>query len=50
VPRGWEEALATIAFVYHFPPSELWAMEIDGWEVEFWIAEATKIADRNRHG
>jgi hypothetical protein len=37
VPGGWEKALGDLAKIYGWPPSELWAMEVDGWEVEFWI-------------
>lgn len=41
MPRGWEEALAVVAYVYHFPPESLWAMEWN--EVRFWTEQAERI-------
>lgn len=38
-----------IAYFFRFPPSELWAMEADGWEVSFWLEQAERIAKRQRH-
>jgi hypothetical protein len=34
-------AAVLIAYVFHFPPSELWAMPLS--EMEFWANEAEKI-------
>lgn len=51
---GWEDAFGLIAYVFHFPPADLWAMDADGWELKLWLDQAAKIAERiaerNRHG
>jgi len=41
IPANWEEFLATVAFVYKFPPSELWEMSFD--EVMMWDRQARRF-------
>jgi hypothetical protein len=35
---GWKEAVAALAYVLHFPPSEIWAMDVD--DLNFWLERA----------
>ncbi|MDR1368484.1 MAG: GpE family phage tail protein [Candidatus Accumulibacter sp.] len=37
-----------MAYVFHFPPSELWAMTLS--ELEFWTNEAEKIVRAMANG
>jgi hypothetical protein len=48
VPRGWEDAFGLIAGVFRTQPSELWAMDADGWELKLWLEQAVKEAERRR--
>ena len=34
IPSDWEELLWSIAYSFHFPPSEIWEMEIS--DLIFW--------------
>ena len=47
MPGGWRDAIAVIAFVFHFPPSELW--EFGPSEIVFWIEQANRIR-AEQHG
>lgn len=44
MPRGWEEALAAIAYTFHPPFGDLWAMDVD--ELRFWQKKAAWINER----
>lgn len=45
--RNWRDLVGNIAFVFHFPPSELWAMTSD--DLVFWNEQAARInKERNR--
>ena len=36
--------IVAVAYVFHFPPSELWAMEQD--ELRFWFDAAVAIGEQ----
>jgi hypothetical protein len=38
LPENWDDALAVIAKEFHFPASDLWAMDAD--DLEFWVKKA----------
>lgn len=46
VPRGWEQAVGAVAYVFHFPPGDIMAMEVE--ELRFWIDRAAEIKDKER--
>lgn len=48
MPESWKEALAAVAYAFHFPPSELWAMELE--ELEFWLERARWINEQVNRG
>lgn len=43
MPGGWQEAFGDVAFFFRCPFSELWAMEVDGWELKLWIDQAKRL-------
>lgn len=45
LPENWRELIADLAYVFHFQPSELWAMTLD--DMEFWWGQAERL-DRER--
>ncbi|MBI4209531.1 MAG: GpE family phage tail protein [Deltaproteobacteria bacterium] len=38
IPSDWRECLGTLAFIFHFQPSELWEMEAE--DLLFWMERA----------
>lgn len=40
-PENWRDLIGDLAYVFHFPPSELWAMTLD--DLEFWMGQADRI-------
>jgi hypothetical protein len=48
VPRGWEDAIAVITYIFHFPPSELAALEFGAefGEIEWWLDKAKWINEK----
>ncbi len=43
---GWEDGVGAIAYYLHFPPSEIWDMELD--EICFWCEQIQKQSDAIR--
>jgi hypothetical protein len=43
VPLDWEKALAIVAFTFHFPLSELWALDRE--DLRFWTEKAIEIGE-----
>lgn len=48
MPRGWEEAVALIAYVFHFPPSEIFDFEFR--TLRWWVDRAEWILERLSRG
>jgi hypothetical protein len=49
VSWGFEDAFGLIADTFGTQPSELWAMDADGWELMLWLEQAKKARElRNR--
>jgi hypothetical protein len=47
VPRGWERALAVVAYVFHFTLADLHSLEMD--ELLEWL-ERARWLNEQRHG
>jgi hypothetical protein len=45
IPDGWREWIAVFAMLFHFPPSELWAMSGD--DIRFWALAADNLLQKN---
>jgi hypothetical protein len=41
VPDDWELAVAGLAAVFHFQPSELWQMTVE--DLAFWVKQAIRM-------
>lgn len=48
LPQNWRELIGDLAYVFHFQPSELWAMELDEWLM--WHAQAERIGREQNKG
>lgn len=44
MPRRWEEAVALLAYVFHFQPSEIWEMEFG--TMRWWCERADWILEK----
>ncbi|MBI4211059.1 MAG: GpE family phage tail protein [Deltaproteobacteria bacterium] len=42
----WRECLGSLAYAFHFPPSELWEMDIA--EILFWMDRLKEVLPRGR--